>query len=96
MTGYVLSPAAQADLDAIWDLGEERWGIDQAEDYARQILRAFEILAADPRRGRPCDDVRAGYRKFAVGAHMIFYRRADGVTDIVRILHQRMDFGRHL
>ncbi|MFQ8432040.1 type II toxin-antitoxin system RelE/ParE family toxin [Amaricoccus sp. W119] len=30
MRGFVLSPAAQADLDEIWDYTAERWGQEQA------------------------------------------------------------------
>ena len=95
MSRYVLSPAAQADLDRIWDFGEARWGLAQAEAYARQIQRAVEAIAADPRRGRRCDDVREGYFKFGVGAHMLVYRPTGDAIDVVRILHQRMDFKRH-
>jgi toxin ParE1/3/4 len=41
--------------------------------------------------------VRAGCRKLAVGSHLMFHRvRDDGVIDIVRILHRRMDVARHL
>lgn len=95
MSGYVLSPAAAADVDAIWDYGQERWGPGQAELYALSLKLAFEPVAADPRRGRACDEIRPGYRKFAVGAHMLFYRpHSDGI-DIVRVLHQRMDFDRY-
>lgn len=96
MNLYVLSPAAQADLEAIWTFGEARWGAARAELYIRDIQHAVETVAADPRRGRPCDEIRAGYFKFAVSAHMLFYRRRPGVIDVVRILHQRMDFDRHL
>jgi len=96
LSGYVLSPAAAADLDAIWDYGEDLWGLAQAESYALRLRRAFETVAADPRRGRPCDQIRPGYRKFAVGAHMIFFRAHTDGIDIVRVLHQRMDFDRYL
>jgi hypothetical protein len=38
MTGhFVLSPRAQADLDDIWDYTADRWGLDQAETYTRDI-----------------------------------------------------------
>lgn len=96
MSRFTLSPRAQADIEEIWDYTETRWGRDQAEIYVRQIKTAIENLAADPNRGRPCDDVRAGYRKYPVGSHVLFYRvRPDGV-DIVRVLHGRMDFERWL
>jgi toxin ParE1/3/4 len=93
---YVVSRLAERDLDDIWDYTAERWSTDQAEDYVGRMRTAVEILAADPARGRPCDDIRQGYRKYRVGSHMIFYRIRGGRIVIVRILHQRMDFQRHL
>ena len=95
-TGYVLSPRAEADLDEIWDYTETTWGTAQAETYLREIGTAFDVIAADPRRGQDCSHIRAGYRKFAVGSHVIFYRMAGNTVDVVRILHGRMDFDRHL
>ena len=94
MSRHLLSPAARTDLNTIY--GRARWGADRAELYIREIQRAVEKVAADPRRGRPCDDIRPGYLKFAVGTHMLFYRRVQNDIDVVRILHQRMDFDQHL
>jgi toxin ParE1/3/4 len=94
--GYALSPRARSDIREIGRYTLERWGIDQAEVYVRMIGDAVASVADDPRRGRSCDDVRAGYFKFAVGSHVIFYRRVGADIDVVRVLHGRMDFGRHL
>jgi toxin ParE1/3/4 len=97
MTGrYVLSRRAQADLDHIWDYTESRWGIDQAEAYTRQLWQHIKAIATHPTIGRACPEVRAGYHKYCSGSHFLFYRiRSDGV-DVVRILHERMDFEWHL
>ena len=96
MTHYVLSPRAQRDIDEIWDYSASIWGVQQAEVYVRQIRRAVEIVAEDPCRGRNCDNIRAGYRKYPAGSHFVFYRVVEGGIDVVRILHQRMDFDQHL
>jgi toxin ParE1/3/4 len=96
MNRYVLSPLAQADIDDIWTYTAENWDDRQAERYIRELQRAIETVAVDPRKGQVCDDIRPGYRRFRVGSHVLFFRLVDGVTDIVRILHQRMDFERHL
>jgi toxin ParE1/3/4 len=95
VTPYVLSPRAQVDLDEIWDYSASHWGDAQAEVYARQIQTPIELIAKTPHRGRPCDDIRPGYSKFAVGSHVLFYRLTDDGIDVVRVLHQRMDFDRH-
>ena len=96
MTGrYLLSPRAQSDLDAIWHYTEGRWGISQAETYTRQLWRHIEAIATQPPIGRACAEVRGGYYKYPSGSHVLFYRLSDGVVDIVRILHERMDYERH-
>jgi toxin ParE1/3/4 len=96
MTGYVLSPRAQLDLDDIWDYSLNRWGAARAERYVRDLVQALEMIAIDRQRGRLCDDIRAGYFKYAAVSHVIFYRIAGDQIDVVRILHGRMDFKQHL
>jgi toxin ParE1/3/4 len=94
---YVLSPAARADLERIWDYTSDRWDDDQAEAYVRDIQRAIERVAANPLIGRVCDEVRPGYGRHAVGSHTVYYRISTaGLIDVVRILHRRMDVDRHL
>ena len=96
MSRYLLSPAAQVDLEQIWDFTHDRWGVDQAEEYLRELQRAIERAAANPLIGRACDEIRPGYRKLAAGSHVLFYRlTAEGIV-VVRVLHQRMDVDRHL
>jgi toxin ParE1/3/4 len=97
MKGYILSPAARGDLDAIWSYTAEKWGIDQAARYVFDIRDACQPLASDGlKKGRSADNIRAGYRKFSVGSHFIFYRiSADRHVEVIRILHQRMDVQSH-
>jgi len=40
--------------------------------------------------------IRAGYFKFPVGSHFMFYRQSVASLDAIRILHQRMDVEAHL
>ncbi|ROR72857.1 type II toxin-antitoxin system RelE/ParE family toxin [Bogoriella caseilytica] len=96
MNQYRLTPAAQRDLSSIWDFTEERWGIPQAETYIAEIRAAIERVADDPRRGRACDEIRTGYRRYGIGSHLLFYVESAEGVDLVRILHQRMDPTRHL
>ncbi len=96
MSRYRLTPAAQQDLSAIWDFTEERWGARQAETYVYEIAAALERIAEDPRRGRPCDEIREGYRRYGIGGHLVFFTVSTDGVDVIRILHQRMDTTRHL
>ena len=96
MSRFILSPRARGDLDAIWDYTVRTWSLDQAERYVLGIRDACEALAAGRRQGRSAEEIRAGYRKLAVGAHLLFYRMTeDGDVDIVRILHRSMDIPAH-
>jgi toxin ParE1/3/4 len=97
MTGhFVLTPRAQADLDEIWDYTADRWGLDQAETYTRQLWKDIAIVAHRPSLGRECTEVRRGYRMYPSGSHVLFYRPTAGGIDVVRILHERMDYERHI
>ncbi len=71
--GYALSPAARADVEEIWDYTLRHWGEAQAERYMRNIGDACEALGNGTLTGRSAEDIRAGYRKAAVGSHVVFY-----------------------
>ena len=96
MAGYVLSPAAQADLEEIWDYTVRHWGVAQAERYTRDIQAACEAASDGILVGRSAEDIRAGYRKIAVGSHVVYFRERPGTLEIIRILHRRMDVARRL
>jgi toxin ParE1/3/4 len=88
---YKLTPLALNDLKAIWHYGAKTWGLEQAEAYGEKVIDAFEFLAENPHAGKDMAHIRAGYRRIAVGSHLIFYQVLDDVVQIVRILHKRMD-----
>lgn len=96
MSSLRLSPAAQRDLSAVWDYSAERWGVEQAEKYIRELQAAMERIAIDPQRGRAQEQIRGGYRSYAIGSHTLFYIARESSVDVIRILHQRMDATRHL
>lgn len=96
MRRYWLTPAAVRELSYIWAYAEERWDVRQAETYVSEIRAAIERIAESPDRGRACDDIRQGYRRYAIGSHLIFYVVQPHSVDVARILHQRMDPTRHL
>ena len=54
------------------------------------------MLAEFPDLGRDASDIQAGYRKIETASHSVFYRKTEDGVLIVRVLHQHMDFGRHL
>ena len=96
MSQVILSPKAKSDLSGIWDYTLEEWGIDQAEKYVRELWAAIQEQACDYTSSTDISDVRPGYRKFRSGSHVIFFKLVEDGIDVIRILHQRMDFERHL
>ncbi len=91
-----IRPRARQDLKAIWRYTFERWGEAQADLYLQQLGTGIQSLREFPEIGEPCDQIREGYRKLQVNRHLIFYRRSEERVEIVRVLHQAMDLGRHL
>jgi len=96
MSQVVLSPKAKADLSDIWDYTLAEWDIDQAEKYVRELWTAMQDQALDASTSADISDVRKEYRKIRSGSHVIFFKLTGDGIDVVRILHQRMDFERHL
>jgi toxin ParE1/3/4 len=97
MSGIVLSPKAKTDLSEIWDYTYSEWGVEQAEKYVRDLWSVMQELTRELTKSVDIGDVRKGYRKVRSGSHVIFFKvTREGVVDVVRILHQKMDFDRHL
>jgi toxin ParE1/3/4 len=96
MKRVVFSPAAEQDLEAIWDYTAEKWGLSQAERYIRIIQDTVAGLSAGTQVTQSAEDIRPGYRKVLVGMHVLFFKATADAIDIVRILHQQMDLPDHL
>lgn len=95
MASYRLSPLAESDLEQIWLYTLNEWSLDQANRYYDQIMDTIEELASGQKQGRTVD-IRDGYLKYAVGRHFVFFRRSEGMTNVIRVLHQSMEVGLHL
>lgn len=96
MKSFVLTPAAEIDLDDIWDYSVENWGERQAERYIRMIYETIIGLTDGTQLSHSAQKVRPDYRKVLVGSHVIFFKEDERVVDVIRILHQRMDPSSHL
>jgi toxin ParE1/3/4 len=97
MSGYRLRPSAEEDMDAIWDYTCRTRSPAQADRYVDDFFDAFERLVQTPELGPQAFVVASGYRCLRVNHHLIFYRkmRPDQI-EVVRILHEKSDFLRHL
>jgi toxin ParE1/3/4 len=96
MPRFRLTERAKADLRTIGRYTQATWGRAQRNRYLAWLDACFHLLAREPHLGRACDEIRAGYRKYHVGRHLIFYRESSAGVEIIRILHDRMDIEAHL
>ncbi len=98
-----ISRQAWNDLLEVKAYTRERFGHDQMERYEDLIAQALEAIAADPMRGRERPELQPGVRSRHISqrgrraSHLFFYRLgSDGMVEIIRFLHDSMDFARHL
>jgi toxin ParE1/3/4 len=77
-------------------LSQSQWSAQQADEYTNALFDTMQALADDPGRGKPCDDIHPGMRRYARGSHTIFYLRNEKGAEIVRVLHSSIDFAAHL
>lgn len=91
MAEYQLSPAAEFDLETIWEYTLKRWGDEQASRYIDQLVAEFAELAQFPMAAPACDYIRPGYRRSRMERHIIYFRITSYGIAIVRVLHERMD-----
>jgi toxin ParE1/3/4 len=96
MPAFRLTARARQDLRSIGRYTQATWGREQRNRYLGKLDAAFHLLAQEPQRGRDCDYIRPGYRKYHVGRHLIFYSQSPSGLDIIRILHDQMDIEAHL
>jgi plasmid stabilization system protein ParE len=52
---YLLSPAAERDLEGIWKYTRREWGLEQADRYTDLLTAAFKVLAEAPKSAPACD-----------------------------------------
>jgi toxin ParE1/3/4 len=87
----VWSPEAREDIDQIWSYYERVTGRNTAAKITDKIREVIATIEAHPFAGRSRDNLRPGFRSLAANPHVVFYRVADGIPEIIRILDGRRD-----
>lgn len=96
MRKVLLSKAADADLEDIFDYTLEEFGLDQAISYVSGFDDVFETISENPEIGRDRKEIIEELRSLAKDRHIIFYRILSNHIRIVRILHGSRDFPKFL
>lgn len=95
MPEYILASKADSDLEEILDCTDERWGRNQARIYLTQLENRMIALAHHPAAGRKRYDLPGMPMSYHEGRHVIFYRPTEEGIEVLRVLHDVMDFPRH-
>jgi toxin ParE1/3/4 len=98
-----IAARAEQDLMEILRWARSNLGTRQAELYSEVIFASIRELERGPdiAGAKDCGDVAPGLRSIRVarngrrGSHVVFFRGRASVIEILRILHEAMDFARH-
>ena len=96
MKKIILSKAADADLEDIFDYTLEEFGLDRAVSYVSGFDDTFEAISENQEIGRERKEIREELRSLAKDKHIIFYRALSDHIRIVRILHGSRDLPKFL
>lgn len=98
MRKYFLSDQAKEDLLAIFSYTLETWGEEQVPIYLNIVETAIERIADNPLLlgSKAPEDLSPGCRIFRSDKHFIIYQIMPPRIGIARILHESMDFSRHI
>jgi len=91
MSRYVLSVAAESDLNEIWAYIAED-SPDAADRWIDKLFDAFESLAKTPGMGHKRSDLTAfSIRFWSVGAYLVLYSAQENFIQIVAVTQGARD-----
>ena len=86
MAKYDITKEASEDLYRIWEYTVDTWSEEQADTYYSLLVGGMNEIADAPKRiGKPYDEI-----------YLFYILQNSGRALIVRILHEKMDYARHL
>ncbi len=91
-----LKPKAYDDLNNIYQYSFKEFGLTKATQYIKSLDEAFHKLTLDINLGTDYSEIRTGLHAYLASSHIVFFKRSNKSITVIRILHQSMDFNRHL
>ena len=91
-----ITQRATKDLQNIATYTQQTWGAKQKRKYLAQLHQGFQALCLNSDLGTLRGDPIQGMQSFLVEGHIIFYIVVADELQIIRVLHQSMDFEQHL
>ncbi len=96
MKRLVIAEIARADLASIRRYSTRTWGRDQTSKYMGALRETMKGLVRGTVHTRTRDDIRPAIQMATGGSHSIFFEADESRVLVVRVLHQSMDYRRHL
>ena len=91
-----LTEIARADLKSIRRYSNRAWGAGRTAEYMAALRDTMKRLAAGTVISRNRDDLKPGLQMAASGRHCIFFETDQSRVLVLRVLHDRMDYRRHI
>jgi len=95
-----ITPKANEDFEDILHYTLSEYGELQMEKYVDKILNSFQSIKLQPLLGKQALINGKGFFLHYIGKHTIFYNVNVNINKssiiIIRILHQKMNFIKHL
>ena len=85
------TPASFKDYGAIWDYVAKHGSPDAADELLRAFDLQVQFLSDNPGAGPARPELRRRLRSLPVGNYVLFYRRARGGIELVRVVHGARD-----
>lgn len=92
LSGYRLTPKAEADLEDIWLYTAQSWSPVQADRYIDGLLAILDTLVAMPTIARVRSEFDPPIRIHPFAEHMIIYRTENNWLSVIRILGGRQNW----
>jgi len=91
----VVLERAEEDIYQLIAHGIRAFGAEAARVYAAALRNRILWLCEHPGAGPVHGQLAGSVRSFRQGSHRIYYRHDTRSLTVIRILHLRMDAGRH-
>lgn len=91
-----LTEIARADLRSIRRYSSRTWGPDRTAKNMAGVRDTVKGLVRGTVVSRSRDDLGPGLQMATSGRHCIFFEADQSRVLVVRVLHDRMDYRRHL
>jgi toxin ParE1/3/4 len=92
LSGYLFTPKAENDLEAIWRYTAETWSPGQADRYIDMLIQTIATLVAMPLLARERAEFTPPVRIHPAAEHLIIYCIDSDRLSVIRILGSRQNW----